>query len=214
MKTIRMILAAFLWACVTAMSAQDMGQVFTAMPAQLVPYLDAAQKKEMIEFVRMGISGETTHSLQGKCRIDTLTADYLRLTASESMTVELKRLPAEGGDTLICVVRTWLGPQAESRVDFYRPDWTAADSRLAQEVERSMEALRRDPLRATPATPAADSLRAAVDFVVVSASLSAHDTQLTLTPAVPTLPSDYKELAAKALLPVTLSWNGSRYEAR
>ena len=49
--------------------------------------------------------------------------DYLSVRISESSREEMKLLPLNDSVKVVCVVRTYLGPVADSKVSFYDTGW-------------------------------------------------------------------------------------------
>lgn len=202
MKKTTMI-AACLMASVGAMG-QSMGSLWKSMPDAMVPYLDARQRQEMVDFVGMGLSGETENLLHGKSRIDTLTADYLHVRLSEAADMEVKRLPRRGGDSLLCVVRTWKAEDRESTVAFYDMNW--------QPVEGIAFRLPAPPVvQGDAPTDSADALVASLDYVLASCTLAPGASTLVVTWAAPLADKADRERLARALQPVTLRWDGETF---
>lgn len=103
--------------------AKSVKELWLAMPEDMVPYLGKEKRQECLDFMQMGVKAEADNALGGKSVVDTLTADYLQATLSRSLTLQMKRLPVDGRDSLLCVVRTIHGPEPESMVEFYSQEW-------------------------------------------------------------------------------------------
>ena len=94
-----------------------------------------------------------------------LTADYLRLQISEKSSVEMKIF----NDSLLCLVRTYYGPAADSEVFFYNVSW--------QPVSYTVERPKADEFF----QPGADAEVCGMlrQLPLIKASLSPDDTTLT-----------------------------------
>ncbi|EJW93699.1 hypothetical protein EVA_18194, partial [gut metagenome] len=87
----------------------------------LFPYLDRSSRTIMADGV--GEDMPTGNRFSGQSRIDTLTSDYLKATLTEASRVEMKQFANSHGDSVLAVVTTFLGPEPESKLDFYDLSW-------------------------------------------------------------------------------------------
>lgn len=207
-KTITLLLSLL---SVLTVGAKSMTEVWNTMPGRLVPFLDHNHQIEMTEFIAMGIGGEVDNQLQGKSRMDTLATDYIQVTLTEASTLEIKRLPVAGGDSILCVVHTVGLPQGESTVNFYTQEWEPLSSPLAKLTPEKM--LQQLTLR--PDTmPAAryDSLCSLLDPVMTMAHLCVSDENLTLELSLPLLSKDDRTALNGILRKRVIRWDGKRME--
>jgi hypothetical protein len=191
------------------MSSKSMAELWQTMPDSVIPYIDRAQRQEMMEFISMGVEGKVRHSLQGQSKMDTLSSDYIHLTLSESMEMEMKRLPFQDGDSILCVVKTWSAPCRESEVYFYAQDW--------QDIEIPNPLVRyRDEVQLSrPDTMSVETFKELshqVGFVLTAASLSVSDDTLRVYQSVPLLSKEDSEKLKPMLTTVSMKWNGRRFE--
>ena len=85
--------------------AKSMKDLLVSMPDSLMPYLDKNLRQEMPELQEMGVKAEVKNLLGDNCVMDTLTADFLQIRMSKLSTLQVKKLPAEAGDSLLCRTR-------------------------------------------------------------------------------------------------------------
>ena len=104
--------------------AKSIREVWTAMPDSMVPYLTKTLRLEMLDFTDMGVRADVKNVFGGVSEMDTLTTDYLKVTLNVSSELQMKMLPVQGRDSVVCVVRTYFGPVAESIVSVYSQDWS------------------------------------------------------------------------------------------
>jgi len=104
--------------------AKSIREVWAAMPDSMIPYLTKTLRLEMLDFTDMGVRADVKNVFGGVSEMDTLTTDYLKVTLNVSSELQMKMLPVQGSDSVVCVVRTYLGPVAESIVSIYSQDWT------------------------------------------------------------------------------------------
>lgn len=211
MKKYMILLAAA--AMMTDASAQSMAEILGHAPDTLFAYLDAKQRAELAEYSRVGMGGEVTHQLQGASKLDTLTADYLHLTLSESSTIEIKKLPYRQADSILCVVRTWKTPEEESMVSFYTKDWLPVRLAAADDTTRTF-AIDRLPLTRPDTMSVADfdKTLANTDFILTSAHLAADDNNLRIQRSAPLAPAEDKQRLKAIFKTAVLRWDGYIYK--
>ena len=98
------------------LSATTIKELWIAAPDSLFPYLDKAKRLELVD-VR-----ETKNKLDGISKLDTLTSSFMQVSLNKLTKVQMKLVPVEG-DTLICMVKTYMLPESDSEVVFYDTNW-------------------------------------------------------------------------------------------
>ncbi len=192
-----------------SMSAKSMVEIWKSMPDSLLPYIDRTHRQEMTDFIAMGLKGDVDNSLQGKSVMDTLTQSYIHVTLNKSASLQLRRLPIRGGDSIVCVVRTWLGPGKESDVSFYDQNWQMLDAH-SMFGDLSLENLA-PALLVRPDTMSQarfEELVAKIDPLMVSARLFVDSDDLEVSLSLPEYNyAIMNELNAIVRL-TRLKWNG------
>ena len=196
-----------------ASSAKSMVEIWNSMPDYVIHYIDRNNRLEMTEFIAMGLHGDVDNSFQSKSVMDTITANYIHITLSESSEMQLCRLPYAGGDSIICMVRTWKAPAAESEVCFFRQDWTPLHIPAAF-ARKELRGLATD-LTVRPDAMAQvryEELRAKIDPVMVSAALMEDTDELEVKLALPLLPKEDRKAVEPVMKTIRLKWNGNTFE--
>lgn len=103
--------------------AQDMAAVFTAMPDPMVPQLENAWRKDLIDLFRSGKETRLKNRMNGTSVLKQLTPDYLLLQVTDNSMIEMKLLPLINNTFVICQVTTVEGPVPDSRVSFFTTEW-------------------------------------------------------------------------------------------
>ena len=85
----KIIFSLFLTLSAVSLTAADMKDVFSAMPDSVLPTLTRNNRLDMIDFVSSGMKAEVNDVFNEKSTLDTLTADYLHITLSEAVKVEM-----------------------------------------------------------------------------------------------------------------------------
>lgn len=98
------------------LSATTIKELWIAAPDSLFPYLDKAKRLELVDVK------ETKNKLDGISKLDTLTSSFMQVSLNKLTQVQMKLVPVEG-DTLICMVKTYMLPESDSEVVFYDTNW-------------------------------------------------------------------------------------------
>lgn len=192
--------------------AQSVKAAWLSMPDTLSPYLSKAQRAECIDLKEKNLEAKVTNMLQGETILDTLTAVYLRATLSQSATLQMRVMPTDGADSLICVVKTLRAPAKESEISFYDSSWRPL-AEVRQSVDSLLETL---PARlvSRPDSMPEERYRELVqmiDPVMVEATLSPDEDALVFRLSTPLLPSGEKEAVARVLSQRKFKWEGHSF---
>lgn len=186
-------------------SGQSARDAWLHMPDCLSSFLDAAKRAEMLSSYEMQSEENVENPLHGTSRLDTLTRSYLKATLSGSSHIELKLLPTNGEDSLICMVNTFDGPLAESRVRLFTADWQA----LSDTCYTSKTLLQKpDTMTAEVFAGMLESL----SLVLWRAALAADSDTLQLTPSFPLQFVEDKERFKALVVQRNLNWDGSCFK--
>ena len=129
----RLFALCFAMASFITAGAVEIKDVFSAMPDSVLPTLTRNNRLDMVDFVASGMKAEVSDVFDGKATLDTLTADYLHLTLSEAVKVEMKLLPsssqlADSASHVICMVMTYGKQPIESKVTLFTSQWAPLPS--------------------------------------------------------------------------------------
>ena len=193
--------AVSLLGCSGTLSAQTVGELWVSMPDSLMPVLTAKQRADVVNKDNIALSVPTTNALGGTSRVDTLSADYLSVHVSDVSSAQMRLLPTTGGDTLVCLVRTWLGPEAESSVGVYTKDWRQMSFPafcISDFVHRPD----------TMDTRKYDELLRVLDPYTFSVQLSPDALTLTVSAHAVTVTADEKKMLEAVFVQRKYNWNG------
>lgn len=118
-----MILCTMLGMSLSVWGQQDINHYFKVMPDSLCPLLTANNKADFADFLASNMPAKVRNKLGNTSEMTRLTPDYLHLRMSANSTWEMKLLPVKDTVSVICVVRTYTAPHADSDVTFYTTDW-------------------------------------------------------------------------------------------
>jgi hypothetical protein len=154
-------------AMTVTLSAQQvkMRDVFAQAPDSIFPLLTKNNKLDCIDFIENKMRARVKNRFDSYSELTVLTDNYLQLQASDKSSVEMKLV----NDSLICLVRTYYGPGADSQVFFYNTAW--------QPVSYNLERPKADDFFLPDADGEVCGLLR--QLPLIKASLSRDDTTLT-----------------------------------
>lgn len=191
------------------MSAKSMKDLWISMPDSIIPYLNKSLRIELVDFINMKVDSEVKNLFNENTVMDTITADYALVSLSKSSKVELKLLPRNVGDSVICMIRTYLGTSPESVVSLYTQDWTRLDASQLFDGE-DMESVRKTLVSCpdTMSTSRYEELLKYIDPGMASASLCQDSNVITFNLSLPMLSEKERATFAPILLQRRFKWNG------
>jgi hypothetical protein len=103
----------------TIVEAQQVGDLFKAMPPELLPGVSEGNKTMLLVD-----SGKTTIPYPlGEIVKEAYGNDYLRLQTSKIGTLQLKLLPVSEDSVVVCLIKTVCGNVCDSHISFYTSEW-------------------------------------------------------------------------------------------
>lgn len=211
MKTKKIIILLVALALSASVGAKSLGDLWLSMPDSLKPILNKSIRLEFVKMKEMGVKAETKNLLGESCVMDTLSADYLKLSTSESSSLQIMLLPRPGSDSLLCVVETFLGPEKECSITFYDQHWkkVCAQDFLPADIY-SVDRY----FKAKPDTISEDKyqeLHLTLEPRMWIAELSIEDKSLAIRLSLPLVSKEEKRWLNDALSQRKFKWNGRRF---
>ena len=200
----KLLLGLCLAAMPITMMAQQVCKMWVSMPASVAGALEKSGRQELLDLKQMKKTAAIAGPLGEKCSIDTLTADFLSVRMNDVYTLQMKMLPTSSGDSLLCLVQTYAGPQPESRIAFYTPDWKVLSM---PQMHLDVDLQRPDTMSESDF----NKLQALFDPKLISFSLSPSTAELVvaLSPAV--ISEEEKANIKLLKLQNKLNWNGKTF---
>ena len=201
-------IVAFLGAFLGASAQRQMKDFILTMPDSLVKYLNSTKRTEMVDFYFMGVKAETFNLLSEGTVLDSLTADHADIRLNESARMQLHLLPRENGDTVVCMVRTFLGEAPESTFAFYDSNWKSLERKgFLPEVDPMSLIHRPD----TMTVERYEELLRLVDPLMVAAEITPADGALTFSLSTPMTTKKEREALQDILVQRKLKWDGKSF---
>jgi Protein of unknown function (DUF3256). len=104
-------------------SAQYISPFFTSMPEDIANYLNAANRKDLIDLYKAGKTARVENLLKGQSELKELADDQLTLQMNESAILQMKLLPLNDTAKVIAVIRTACAPACDSKISFFTSNW-------------------------------------------------------------------------------------------
>lgn len=201
-------IVAFFGAFLGASAQRQMKDFILTMPDSLVKYLNTTKRTEMVDFYFMGVKAETFNLLSEGTVLDSLTANHADIRLNESARMQLHLLPRENGDTVVCMVRTFLGEAPESTFAFYDSNWKSLERKgFLPEVDPMSLIHRPD----TMTVERYEELLRLVDPLMVAAEITPADGALTFSLSTPMTTKKEREALQDILVQRKLKWDGKSF---
>ena len=213
MKKIKYILCACLMMASLGMEAKSMKDLLVSMPDSMVPALNSNLRLEFAELQEMGVKAEVKNLLGEASVMDTLAQDFVQIRLSSASTLQMKKLPMEQGDSVLCVVKTFVGPEKESELHLFTQDWKALDtSRLfdGKSIGELAGSLVQKP--DTMSESRFEELKAMIEPRMVSALLLQHENAVVVRLSLPLLSTEDKKLVNAIKLQRKFNWSGKSFK--
>lgn len=209
MKKLLVFVAAL---CASAsINAKSLRELWVSMPDSLAPALNHNMRIEFADLQDMGVKPEVKNLLGENAEMDTLTTDFMQLASSPASTLQIKLLPYEGNDSILCMVRTFAAPEKESEVSFYNQHWERMPNQLF--FDKNVETLE-GYLLAKPDTMSEEKyqgLISAIEPRMFYANLSQKDNSIVFQLSLPLVSKEEKTQLNALLMQRKLKWNGKTF---
>lgn len=208
MKRTIITLVATFGLAIQVLYGKTMAEVWIDMPDSLTMYMSKSMRTELVDYVNMNVAATTKNQFGGTTKIDTLTNDYMAVSLSECSRLEMKLLPRNGKEDVICVVRTYFASAAESTMAFYGLDWHPVEDLSMPEVNQTSLVVKPDSM----SVDVFEDTKKILSPKMVEMKLSAESPSLELCYSVPNMPEEDKQLIESILVRRKLNWNGVMFK--
>lgn len=185
--------------------AQNIREVFKQMPSGMFPYITNTNRLDFIDFKDANMKAEVNNSLGGKSEMKVLTDNYIEVELSSVSNLQIKLLPKDS-TKVICMVTTFFGPEADSKLQFFSSTWKPLD---IKSVMPSFDNFFVKPDSIT--NERFIQLKKMVEPVMYHIMLSSKDNTITYTLSLPLINNEDKKSLETVLRQVVLKWNGKSF---
>lgn len=190
-------------------SAQKMRDCFINMPDSVLTLLTKNNRLDCVDFVDSKMRAVVRNALEGKSELITLTDNYLKMRLTDTEDVQMMLLPASDTVKVICMVRTFHGPNSDSSLHFYSSDWTALpSSRFIKQPKFD------DFWRAMPSdsTEMLNFAKSRIDIRLTTDSLSEVDQTLTCKLNLNSLSDEVRARVTPYTRNIVYRWKEGKFE--
>ncbi len=184
------------------LSAKSMKDLWLTMPDSIIPYLSANERLQFIDYNNLHVQATVTNKLHGKCRIDTLTSNYVHVSLTPISSMEMRLLPYANNDSILCVVKTYGEESKESQIYFYDQDWTLLPIKIAQIAA---------PIADGESVSLANNSTYTSDPVMIWVSLDINEDILVIHRSTTMVADTEKKDINTNILQTTIKWNGENF---
>ena len=185
--------------------AQNIRDVFKQMPDSMFPYITNTNRLDFIDFKDANMKAEVNNSLGGKSEMKVLTDNYIEMELSSVSNLQIRLLPKDS-TKVICMVTTFFGPEADSKVQFFSLNWKPLDIKSAVPSFDDFF-VKPDSIN----TERFVQLKKMVEPVMYYVILSSKDNTITYSLSLPLLNKEDKKALDAVLRKVTLKWTGKSF---
>lgn len=212
MKSIFITFILYILSYAVADAQVSMRDLWIQMPDSIVPYLNNSVRTEMADLYQMKVKAESKNLLEGTSVIDTLTNDYVHVSLNSNTFLQIKQLPTESS-FVICVVKTFVAPEAESEVRFFNSKWQPIKGSYGLPLSDDVDKLKTDfTFRPDTMTPERyDELLTQLDPVMLHSEISANENVVVFELSRPLLSKDDKLNINAIIKQRKFKWNGQTF---
>ena len=122
------LFALLLLVATTAYGRRTIDTYFISAPTQLLPQLDANNRKDLIDLFDAGLESRITGPLGGNIEIGSIDDRQITVHFSPASTLQIALLPTADTVGVIAVIHTVDLPAPDSRITFYDTQWNPIEN--------------------------------------------------------------------------------------
>lgn len=180
-----------------------------SMPNDVEPLLQTNDFADGIDYLEAGMTADITNTLRGKANFDFYSSNMIRLKPSPVSELAIRLLLTEGGDTLLCVVRSVVSSKIkDSSVGFYDSRWKKLDASKYVDIPKA-----EDFFSASLSGDDKAALVRKVDIPLVYARMltEADEIDFSLSSLDYMLKDDADKVKPFVVEKLKYAWNGKRF---
>lgn len=200
-------LAVALFSCLTV-QAKDLKTMFVSTPDTMVMYLNSSQREMLLS---TAVAEKDTcsiilnlldkHSWLEKC-----DSNLIVLHACDVRVMEYRMLMSAEGDSLLCLIDTYMGPEKESKVVLYDMDWKEKGRVELKDYVRPQEL---DSVE----DETIGSYLPVLEMPLVSASFDEKDElAMVISQSMPLFNNEEKNKQNASKMQTKVKWNGKMFK--
>lgn len=212
MKTVFVTFILCVMSSVLADAQVSMRDLWIQMPDSIVPYLNNSVRTEMADLYQIKTKSESKNLLEGTSVIDTLTKDYVHVSLNSNTVLQIKQLPTDSS-FVICVIKTFVAPEAESEVSFFNSQWLPLNDSFGLPLTDDADKLKTE-FTSCPDTMSHErymELLSQLDPVMLHSEVSANENVVVFELSRPLLSREDKININAIIKQRKFKWNGQMF---
>jgi len=208
------VLAALLTSVAAAQARRTMREIWVTMPDSVIPYLNHELRVELADFWEMKAEAKVKNLLEDDTRLMKMSDSYMELKLNGSTDAVLRLLSAGDSTYIICMVKTFRAPEAESSVEFYSAGWEPLGGTFGlplSNTPRETTAMFTEK-NDTMAAGLYERLCGMIEPVMLVAELSETEETVLLGLSLPFLTEDEKGEVTPILRQRKFKWDGKTFK--
>lgn len=190
-------------------SAQKMRDCFVNMPDSVLTLLTKNNRLDCVDFIDSKMRAVVRNEFEGKSELLMLTDSYLKMHLTDVDDVQMLLLPTSDTVNVICMVRTFHGPNADSSLRFYSSDWTPLTTAKFIRQPKFDDFWRTMP---SDSTEALNFAKSRIDIRLTTDSLSETDHTLTCQLNLNSLNDEVRARVKPYTRNIVYRWKGGEFE--
>ncbi len=198
--------------CLSSTAKTSISDVLGSIPKEIIPSLNDEQRSELLLNRETNDSLEIKNMLDGFTSIDSIAPDFVKISASKALELQIRLLPYNDSTQIICLVKTYTTPMLESSVSFYNTDWSALSTDFDLPNPNDPDALFSSFIQ-RPDTMQEETFNDLCKFiepVVINADFS-KNTTISYNLTLPLTSNDKTEELKAIIKPLFFKWNGDNF---
>ena len=127
--------------------AADIRALFIAMPDSIMPALTKSERMDFLDYIDSGMKARVRNKLGGESEMTELSDNSLTVQTSRSGKLQMALFQRKDGTVLICIIKTVTARFDDSRITFYKEDWTPVESESLIELPKFDDYLTKQALK-------------------------------------------------------------------
>ncbi len=202
----------FMAVCLSSMAKISIFDALSTIPKDIIPSLNDEQRSELLLNRDTNDSLKIKNMLDGTTSIDTIAPDFVKISASTALDLQIRLLPRNDSTQIICLVKTYTVPISESTVSFYNTDWSALTTNFDLPNPNDPDALLASFIQRPDTMPEStfNDLCKFFEPVVISADFS-KIANFSYILSIPPTSNDKTALLKSIIKPLIFKWNGENF---
>ena len=179
----------------------SVAELFCSMPDSILPYMNAAQRKELIDMKEIEPDNDAhINTALGEVYITRLSTDLLTLKLSDNSSLEIGKLDS----TNILLIKTYGAPLQESKCTIYNNLWQKKENIVfsTDNLPEFSDTEKKDSL---------DDIISNAEFIIISVSFTDSPQELKIKFNIPLSYSEDNNKTIYSILQTNVKWANKRF---